>query len=572
MNNARDYLLQRIQCDENDEKAKLCRDDIIAIIEKHYPDMAEEDLPRILALVVVWPWTNWGMVVLYLASQRKRNAAPFDAAVGNWDNAVGTAITKVLSENEVPRTVRHEDAMVALRQATENIFARIGDRTARIVTIDSLYRVLSTHDRDRPKPLWVPTDADKEVDPLKSLYAESQKAGMLVFDRMLFDEIDNTGEKGRGYVERLKNQSLTAWGEFTGQQPCLLPEAHPDVWYLWTAPDNRALDIVANVAWHDIVKPALDRAKQPAAPTLFLEPFVRSLASGGQRDKEAQKGAYTLVENRTGVPGIPDNLLDELENVGPFHDRTGMVVQRLLRGLLAQAAKERLRNLTQWSEAAPVLVFEGWRGLAKSTDISPKKHKELKEAVLWGASTVVFDMDGAPRGSLWSIPVKPELTTAPGRSARLVLQPNGFFLHPQQEAFVPLPSRLPPLVGERRNFLKLANLQLLELVEFRNRGPELFERGSVHMDARARRLLADKARVPVKLMEELHDRLWLENAGDGTPAFLQRVSPDRYTLAQAYSRELDVLMEGSRRSYEGRRQGLASAAKRASPKRNRRMK
>lgn len=547
MSNVRNYLLRVLECDESNE-SKRARDEIIAVVEEH-PKITEEGLSRLLASLAVWPWTNWGMVVLYLASQRKRNAVPFDAAVEGWDNAVGKAITKVLSENEVPRTVRHEDAMPALRQATENIFARIGDRTARIVTIESLYRVLSTHNRDRPKPIWVPTDADKEADPLKILYTESQKAGMLVFDRMLFDEISDTGDRGRGYVEKLKERRLAHWSEFTGQQPSLLPETHPNVWHLWTEPENRALAIVADVAWHDVVKPALEKERHPATPTELFPDIIRATKGRISRHEEPRTGQWSVTRRQdAGVPGLlqdPDKYFSRRVPA-----REGILRRRLVWTLPHEASVVQRRLNLDSSEARPVVSFKG--GLlecGRRIGAHGARSPDLLGALAWGREYQVTGPDGTIYLGLWDFTYKPG-----GKHALLEVVPAKLFLAGHQEAFIPIPHHMPRLEGvDAREHSALLDFALGFLCEMRDRGREIYaevkagREPSIRLDAADIRRLADRYDVSSKTCAEIFDRLWVS----GKDAFLRPVGKDRWTLGSAYERELSLIVEGSRRSWIG---------------------
>jgi hypothetical protein len=127
---------------------------------------------------------------------------------------------------------------------------------------------------------------------------------------------------------------------------------------------------------------------------------------------------------------------------------------------------------------------------------------------------------------------------------------------------VPMPQRLPPLVGRDNEKAGQATLQLLALRELRINAEELLEQGRVVIERKKWLDLMDESGVPASLLDAILD---VYPRGDGTrPAFLTREGW-AFNLADEYSVERRSIIAGAERQAEGRKRQKRTRKARKNP-------
>jgi len=264
------------------------------------------------------------------------------------------------------------------------------------------------------------------------------------------------------------------------------------------------------------------------------------------------------------VPCVPADLLDKLEAWGRSGaDLLGSLhAHRLLRWLIWEA-----HDRHQPGHAPILEVAGGWQALARAVGCRSNKADEKVRDVVCCLDAHRFNFPDGSAGRLLSLSYRP----ARGRGSRAVvsLTPGApllpgyvFQLRIPDRKVVPVLAELPPMVGRERDHGVVAELHWRVLVDMRRRCREMV--GDVHgvdlglpLSPRDWRGLADLARVPSRTLVEALQR-WTRDGSDG-PAFLRRVSQDRFTLASAHDGARRVLLHYGWKEARGSERGKRSA-------------
>lgn len=120
---------------------------------------------------------------------------------------------------------------------------------------------------------------------------------------------------------------------------------------------------------------------------------------------------------------------------------------------------------------------------------------------------------------------------------------------------VPLPPLLPPAWTQPSQ----VSLAWEIMAELTRRADELMEHGGVLFQTSALKDLANIARLPLHILDELIDA-WLTGTTN-VPPFLAEAEPKsrRFTLSAEHSGALALLQDGGQRMIVGRKRGVASA-------------
>jgi hypothetical protein len=271
-----------------------------------------------------------------------------------------------------------------------------------------------------------------------------------------------------------------------------------------------------------------------------------------------RRGIHVARLHEAGSPALPATVIDNVPVLGR------LPAQKLLRFLVHRGWEQRFIEAKPRYEV--IEIEHGWRGLAHLVGVATgKQADQVRRAVEVLRFTHVRTPLG--EGGLMNYWFEPP---APGRGALLKitligpLEP-GFVSRiktgePCGRWLVPFPSKLPPLIGRPREHSALCNLQLRTLLHMRRNASELAATDSVRIAHADWAQLTDEAGVPRRIADQTLD-VWC--AGNGSPAFLRRVGPERFTLAAAYKPELTMLRKAGEREVKGRLSGLKSAAARA---------
>jgi len=236
-----------------------------------------------------------------------------------------------------------------------------------------------------------------------------------------------------------------------------------------------------------------------------------------------------------------------------------LTAHRLIRWLVCAGYGQ--RYLTKMRDFRTLRIERGFTGLARALNLHSGKgadelrralevlqfaHLRLPHGEIGGLLTWSLDHPAHGRPSGLSIVLGDALL--PDYVARL---PKGGEEARRARMLVPIPNRLPPMVGRARDSAAQAALQLLVMTELRFNATDLVHRGAVEIPKQTWKRLADRAELPNQMLDGVIDR-WLGRGSDGS-AFLSSPSCFSYTLAvPAYGPELRTLVEAGKAEIDGR--------------------
>lgn len=383
--------------------------------------------------------------------------------------------------------------------------------------------------------------------------------GVHPLDEALAAMVEGFGQTGRKLAENIRDTTKKK------------PEERAARWRPLVDP-LRVPRLIAKALWDDVVKPQLERAASridaPGLSLPVLTNLVRVSRSGAQPTM-FDDGRADILDHR----GRRVGSLQLTPTIGSDHINLAnlgkLSTTRLVRHLLHRTWEQKwIHGLP---EADRIDVDGGFPGLAKV--LGMKAHKapeELREAV---ATLAALRID-SPTGEGQVFAYWHSKATGQ-RPARLEMHVMGPFApdyiarslaghrRSAQDKYlvpVPLPQRLPPLVGRERDHAAQAFLQVLVLRELRVRAEELREVGSVEIGERQWEALRDEAGVPKATMRDVLAAYPIGNADQ--PAFLLSPTQGRYALADAYDQERRSILEAAEAMANGRAGGKAAAASR----------
>ena len=119
----------------------------------------------------------------------------------------------------------------------------------------------------------------------------------------------------------------------------------------------------------------------------------------------------------------------------------------------------------------------------------------------------------------------------------------------------------PPLVSRKNDWAKQLSLHWLIMTEFSKQSKELVLYGAIKIEDKLWEEYAEKCDIGKKLLIKVKDG-WLQD-GDNAPKFLKKEGSNLYTLGEAHSKELHVLIEQGQIRLKQSERGKASVRRRA---------
>jgi hypothetical protein len=344
----------------------------------------------------------------------------------------------------------------------------------------------------------------------------------------------------------------------------------PACWERWADP-LRIPRVLARVLWTLDVRPKLERELGRKDAAGVIAPVLTSLVSASRRGVQVE-----LFEDKARILDKRGQVVGEVR-VGPTID--GQVIrlnalgtlaaQRLLRFAIWEGYEK--RYIREEPNFAELWVDGGWQALAKKFgQTAGKATKEIREAA-YALDAISID---TPRG-IGRIFAVHEHKPGPGRPARVEMHLLGplrpgyvtdeLALHRLAEdkriVPVPMPNKLPPMVGRENEWASQAQMQLLALRELRTHAEELATNGAVEISEKRWRELAEEASLPLRLVAEVLGAFVGGNAD--APAFLTRPKGWTFNLADAYGAERKAILSAGTVATRGRTAGRKGAARKA---------
>lgn len=239
-----------------------------------------------------------------------------------------------------------------------------------------------------------------------------------------------------------------------------------------------------------------------------------------------------------------------------------LAAQRLLRHLVRSASDQKALQIPDYRK---VSFAHGWRGLAECIGDRRADPAALQE-LLYAGQSVHWTVNGYEYGGLWTFRAVRGNAHAPGLVTIVVgeaLAPH-FVLASEALAantdtarksrrLVPELRYEPPVLALRPNERgKAWLLHRRLLVEFVDRGPDLFNRGSVAISPALWTEMAREVGLPASSVSRLVDS-WKSGESEEAPALVIEPQPEHYTLSAAHDVELGFILEGARRRIQGRK-------------------
>ena len=389
---------------------------------------------------------------------------------------------------------------------------------------------------------------------------------------MLASHIHAMGEVGAQFATVVRDQTPCA-------DSASAEAEGPGKHWLWFADLDGAgppfIHPLVRAIWLDVVKPRLmkndgsntETVPKSIAPGIASERGMNALVGvgssrtsltgrgDGSRDIVILGGRKIGVIGPTDeVPVVPSGITDL------FTCLRKLSWHRLLRLLVRRGFEQKFVELRP---DPGLIVFEGgWQEIAHLAGAASNKAQvEMRKA----AEALRLARIEGPLGrggllSYWESPAQR------GRRARVEfslcgpLRP-GFIdelrhqrpgAQPPDRWIVPVPATLPPLDGGPRTHPAQAALQLRVMLELRRKADEYHSSGAVGISDSTWREMG--AFVGIDDTIKLHRVLdvWQRGDDDDEP-FILRSDGGRWKLAPSYSREERAIMDGGRRTIQGRR-------------------
>lgn len=403
------------------------------------------------------------------------------------------------------------------------------------------------------------TDAAKaiKVPSKEGLEALGARNGMFALDAALADFIEGlkhpkSAVTAKEWREKWRNE----WGQ--SESKCRERWADP----------LRIPRVLARVLWVLKVRPELEREQGRKDAPGIIVPTVTSLVSLAWRGAQPTLfgGKADLIDKRGRVYGhidgpTIDQAVISLAALGTLN------AQRLVRWAICEGYEKRyLRGEADYS----VLWIEGgWQAFAKNLGkAAGKAANELRDAAF--AMSAIHIDSPTGRGRIFAVH---EHKPRPGRPARIEMH----LLGPLRPGYVtdelsslrraeskrivpiPMPNKLPPMVGRENEWASQAQIQLLTLRELRTHAEELATNGVVEISERRWRELADEASLPSRLVPEMLGAFVSGN--NESPAFLTQPRGWLFNLADAYEVERKAILAAGKMVTDGRAAGRKGAAR-----------
>jgi hypothetical protein len=400
------------------------------------------------------------------------------------------------------------------------------------------------------------------------LGSAGEKDGMFALDADLAEFIEN---QRIADAQARANQWREQWREQwqADRQDCI---------HRWESP-LRVARVLARVLWSCKVRIELERERErPDAPGI-IDPALTNLAMLSRIGAAAQRGAQlNFINNTARLTDKRGRLVGEIRMDAPSVDGSvvklgalhSLASQRILRWAICEGYKKRF--IEQDPSYATLEIIGGTSALARHFGLNGKRRPdELREALDAWSSVWINTPKGEGR-IFAAYHHKP----APGRPARLEIH----LLGPLRPGYVqeelanhrvssdkrivpiPMPDKLPPMIGRDNEHAAQALFQLLVLREFRINAEEMAETGAVAIDDRQWTEIADEASLPKSMIRGVLEAFATGQGAAPADPFLVRPSKERFGLAEAYDRERRAILAAAEAATRGRTRGQKSARKR----------
>lgn len=403
------------------------------------------------------------------------------------------------------------------------------------------------------------TDAAKaiKVPSKEGLEALGAQDGMFVLDAALADFIEGlkhpkSAETAKGWREGWRNE----WGQ--SESKCRERWADP----------LRIPRVLARVLWVLKVRPELERKQGRRDAPGIIAPVVTNLVSLARRGAQPTlfDGKADLIDKQGRVygfiegPTIGQDVIS-LAALGTLN------AQRLIRWAICEGYEK--RYVRGEADFAELIVEGGWQALARILGkAGGKAANELRDAA-FAMNKIHFNSPGS-QGPIFAAH---EHKPGPGRPARIEIHLLGplrpgyvtdkLSLERQAEnkriVPIPMPNKLPPMVGRDNERASQAQIQLLTLRELRTHAEELATNDVVEISERRWRELADEASLPSRLVPEMLGAFVSGN--NESPAFLTQPRGWLFNLADAYEVERKAILAAGKMVTDGRAAGRKGAAR-----------
>jgi len=329
--------------------------------------------------------------------------------------------------------------------------------------------------------------------------------------------------------------------------------------------------VLARVLWKILVRPALDGRSTEMPPVVAFQ-----VAHELTDTCWAPGRQLTLFDNRAILKSASAEELAEVPIIDPedfelmqrgVERLRSLTGQRVIRHLARSAYEINLANPGQ----ADVIIEGGFSGFAELLGEHSKRAPEFVRDVLRAGQEFRRRwLNGSELAGLWMY--RNTIHETRGRRAELVitvgtvLRPYYTLRHlPKDQRFGVPVLPMPPFCGRERDWAGQAVFQFLLEAELVARRMDLATDGGALLLAADFERLAARAGMPAGSWRKVIAR-WTQDGDDG-PAMLELVAKDRYVIADRapYKAAREWLLEGARRSLQGRQRGERRAAQRRHP-------
>ena len=380
-------------------------------------------------------------------------------------------------------------------------------------------------------------------------------------DDALARYLESKGRHGARQASRVREFSERSWEEYVSTQDPKIALA------VWREGEVSFLEVLLSTVWKDVYVPWAKHEANRKHPALSLPVFDamrEALFAKGRRiagisdDRVVQVGHEVVARIRPGN-GIPVPA-DIAESTGATRTVTA---HRLVRWLIAEAYRREHDPVTH-RDCRKLVIAGGFRGLARLLGFSGDKAATQIRQVLEFLRYAHVELPPGEIGRLLTWELR---RPSPGRAAELRIElgdallpafvvglPKGPGSRRDARRLIPIPERLPPMVGHRAWHSIQALLQLDVIRDLRLRVGEQREGERPWISSERWLELAEAVGLP-GAARRLVVEAWIHGT-ETEPAFLKHdIAEDRLFLAPDYNR-VEATLE---RAGRAERRGLAWA-------------
>lgn len=444
----------------------------------------------------------------------------------------------------------HPEAEKCLRRAVEDFLASPGNPHARSLVFYS--------------DAWTPLEIDEsDSSAIERAWLEREKK-LKEASKRYSQLLQSTGKHGRELEKQYRPPS--------------------GIWFSLQEKEDseklfELLRHLTGAIWLDKVAPRIERERTATSSPSLCFPVLGNYVAMARRGVEAGAQRSLLNPDRMEIHDPRGKQLGSLRDTPLIDDEHVKLVkleslaklstQRLIRWLVHTGWQQKYIDIVP--DASKIIVDGGYSELVNVLGMRGKKAAEEIRDALHTLSSLYIN---SPKGEGQVFAFHHHYAGQRGRSHRLEMTLLGPFApdyvsrelseHPRAAdkwlVPIPLPHNLPPMVGRPREHVAEAHLQLLTLREMRVHAEELAEAGSIMIEEKRWKELADEASLPSKLIPKVLDAY--PQGDEERPAFLEMHGPWRFSLAEAYEKEKRAILLAAAAQTRSRRGGKARARQR----------